>query len=171
MLSAARGVRLTAPKSRHASAGPSTLTGMGLFRRAAEQSSSSFWSMAANVMRPDEEPVDYAHLRCQSGREDLPGTLFLTSKQVIWRAVAPGVPKGAGFEVAIEDLIAAGPVASDPSPGVFGLGMELQGQQGMLVFRPQRQRSDASIEHAERMLEQIQAARRAAGSRSRTDEN
>jgi hypothetical protein len=133
---------------------------MGLFRRAANKSGSSFWKQAAPVMAANEVPVEYAHLRCVSGSEDSKGTLFLTSEQVIWRIADPRVPRGYGFEVPIRDLKAVGRVVGIDDPGSFGLGMESNGEVGMLLFLPQHPKDPANVALAENMARAIHEARK-----------
>lgn len=133
---------------------------MGIFKRASDKSQSGFWKQVTAVMRPGETRVQYAHLRCVSGGEDMKGTLFLTSEQVIWRVADPRVPKGSGFEVRIQDLKACGKGQGVDDPGSFVLGMEQNGQVGGLLFFPQHPKDPASVAHADKMRERIGDARR-----------
>lgn len=138
---------------------------MGILQRAAQKSADKFaersWrDMDRAWVSRDEAPVNHAHLRCTSGREDCRGTLFVTTHQVVWRIHEPGWPEGAGFAVRLEDLRLVGRRPGETEAGVFALGMELRGEVGALLFRPQRP-SQASTLFAEEMFESIKDARAA----------
>lgn len=117
---------------------------MGFFNRMAERSSRKFWAMAANYMRPDDKPVDYAHLRCVDDGEQ--GILFLTEQQLIWLITRPdGTPTGQGFGKGLSDFVEAGLLPDDPQPGAFAVAGEFGGEEGMMMtFHPQQPGSRAS---------------------------
>jgi hypothetical protein len=128
---------------------------MGILNRFVARSADSFWRLAEPVMANGEQRLDYAHLRCVSGRENLPGTLFLTDRQVIWRVAIPGLPRGAGFETPLAGLHAVGRVQGVDDPGAFMLAMELRGEVGSVLFFPQRPKDQASVIHANTLEQRI----------------
>lgn len=123
-----------------------TVCCMGLLRRIASKSESGFWREVQ--LGPSEQPLEYAHLRCRSAREDLRGTLFLTSQRVIWRIHEAGLPPYTGFDKSLEDL-KAGKASDEKELGHFVLVTEQDGETGLLLFSPQRRNSSASARLAE----------------------
>lgn len=129
---------------------------MGLLQRfvakRSEASQQRFWAEVQNLMRHNETPINYAHLRGISRRENLRGTLYVTNNQVIWRIGEPGYPRGAGFQTPFADLEVVGRATDVPEPGTFALGIRRDGQVGAIMFKPQRPRDEASVLLAEAMF-------------------
>lgn len=67
--------------------------------------SGPYWQLVSELMSEDETAVHCAHVRCVQGGQDLLGTLFLTSRRLIWRVIDPRDPEGSGFEVPVDELL------------------------------------------------------------------
>lgn len=121
---------------------------VGIFKRQAAQPTGAFWKYVR--IAPDERPIDYASLRCVSGKENLPGTLFITNRRLVWMAGDPKRPLG-GFEAPLDDVLGCGPIEGVSDPGSFLVGLSMGGKNGVFLFYPQHPGSKANVELAELM--------------------
>jgi hypothetical protein len=112
------------------------------------------WQSILPLCSPLEMAVFRANLRCRTARENLRGSLFLTSHRIVWRIREPGYPHGSGFESRLADLAAVGRPEGSTEPGVFMLGIVRNGAAGAVLFSPQMQTA-ANVQLAEEMFAQI----------------
>ncbi|WP_101523036.1 hypothetical protein [Nocardioides houyundeii] len=120
-------------------------------------SSGPYWQMAQPVMAAAESPIHMAHLRCVQGTQDFTGTLFVTSHQVIWRAVDPRVPEGMEFALALTDLAAVEQPSRVAVFHAFRVVTEDQGRPVDTYFFPQS-RTDTDRLLCDLMFDQVLAA-------------
>ena len=77
---------------------------MGIPRLAERVAHGPYWQLVSADLTPGEMPIHLAHLRCVQGAQDFSGTLFVTTRRVIWRTIDPRLPEGSAFEFAFADL-------------------------------------------------------------------
>jgi hypothetical protein len=120
-------------------------------------SSGPYWQMAQPVMTAVESPIHLAHLRCVQGTQDFTGTLFITTHQVIWRAVDPRVPEGMEFELDLSLLSAVEQPTRLSVFHAFRVVTEVDGRPQDTYFFPQH-RTEADRLLCDRMFDQVLAA-------------
>lgn len=64
-----------------------------------------FWQLVRPALEDGEEQVHHAHLRRVDGTVETSGTLFLTSRRLLWRSIDPRDPEGSAFEVCLDDVL------------------------------------------------------------------
>ncbi len=112
-------------------------------------------------MIPSETALGFALLRCKCGPQIHQGTLFLTTRRLIWRSFETGA-EAPWFEVALEDLLAVGRVSGvHDRPGAFALRMQRGGNVESVEFYAWPERSRASVRSAETMFRNIRSQRKA----------
>ncbi len=106
-------------------------------------------------MSGQETSLGYAQLSRRSPTGDQRGTLFLTTRRLIWRTYASEVGAGAWLDVALEDLIRVGRVTGLRSPGVFGIRFRQDGAEETVIFCAQQPHRVASVKLAENLFRNL----------------
>lgn len=116
-----------------------------------------YWQLVRTVMEAGEEPVHHAHLRCVRGSEEVTGTLFLTSEQLVWRTVDLRKPEGDGNEVALSRVLEVDRPARFATFHAFRIVTETRGRPVDTYYFPRR-RDEADRLLSREMFELVQEA-------------
>ena len=116
-----------------------------------------FWQLVRPVMTDGEEPVHYAHLRSVRGTEEVAGTLFLTSEQLVWRTVDPRKPEGDGTEVSLADVLGVDQPTKFASFHAFRVVTEDAGRPADTYYFPQH-RTEVDRHLCEEMFGLVESA-------------
>lgn len=120
-------------------------------------SSGPYWQLVESAMSSSEATIHLAHLRCVQGAQDSVGTLFLTSHQVLWRAVDPRIPEGSEFQIAFPDLLGVEQPGRLAAFRAFRLVTEEDGRPADTYFFPHSKNEPDRL-LCNQMCEQIESA-------------
>lgn len=118
--------------------------------------SGPYWQLARPLMTELEAPVHCAHLRCVQGSQDLAGTLFLTTRQLIWISVDPREPDGSSFQIPFADLLTVERPSRLAVFRAFRVVVEEDGRPLDIYFFP-TQRTDVERMLCDQMFLEVEA--------------